>query len=83
MCFDHPIFHFWFLVTFGDEFMKIQNSYVIFVYILQDRKKMERKSCNSSDQNTQKQKMKIWDERYICHLISMLLHAKDPKDFFK
>jgi hypothetical protein len=23
MCFDHPIFHFWFLVTFGNEDTKI------------------------------------------------------------
>ena len=32
-------FLFCFLVTFGDEFTKIRNSYVIFVYILQDGKK--------------------------------------------
>jgi hypothetical protein len=34
-CSVHPIFGFWFLVTFGDEAMKIQKYYVIFVYILQ------------------------------------------------
>jgi len=33
----HPIFHFWFLVTFGDGVMKIRKYYVIFVYILQGK----------------------------------------------
>ena len=33
----HPIFRFWFLVTFGDEVMKIQKYYVIFFYILQGK----------------------------------------------
>ena len=43
MCFDHPIFHFWFLVTFGDEDTKIQKYYVILVYILQEKMgKMEK-----------------------------------------
>ena len=36
-CFVHPIFRFWFLVTFGDKVMKIQKSYIIFVYILQGK----------------------------------------------
>ena len=36
-CFIHPIFRFWFLVTFGDEVTKIQKYYVIFVYILQGK----------------------------------------------
>ena len=35
LCFLHPIFHFWFLVTYGDEVMKIQKYYVISVYIFQ------------------------------------------------
>ena len=35
--FVHPIFHFWFLITFGDKVMKIQTHYVIFVYILQGK----------------------------------------------
>ena len=35
--FFHPIFCFWFLVTFGDEVTKIQKYYVIFVYILQGK----------------------------------------------
>ena len=38
MCFDHPIFHFWFLVIFGDADTKIQKYYVILVYILQGGK---------------------------------------------
>ena len=37
-CFVHPIFRYWFLVTFGDEVTKIWKYYTIFVYILQDRK---------------------------------------------
>ena len=36
-CFVHPIFRFWFLVTFGDKVTKIQKYYVIFVYILQGK----------------------------------------------
>ena len=30
-CFVHPIFRFWFLVTFGDEVTKILKYYIIFV----------------------------------------------------
>ena len=50
-CFVHPIFCFWFLVTFGDEVTKIRKYYVIFVYILQGKmgkteKETERKSHN-------------------------------------
>ena len=36
-CFVHPIFRFWFLVTFGNEVTKIRKYYVIFVYILQGK----------------------------------------------
>ena len=51
ICFVHPIFRFWFLVTFGDKVMKIQKYYVIFVCILQGKmgrteKKQEKKSRN-------------------------------------
>ena len=35
--FVHPIFRFWFLVTFGDEVTKIRKCYIIFVYILQSK----------------------------------------------
>ena len=35
--FAHPIFRFWFLVTFGDEVTKIQKYYLIFVYIWQGK----------------------------------------------
>ena len=52
--------HFWFLVTFGNEVMKIQKYYVSLVYILQGNmskmEKKERKSHNLSDQNTKNQK---------------------------
>ena len=37
VCFVHPIFRFWFLVTFVEEVTKIQKYYIIFVYILQGR----------------------------------------------
>ena len=37
ICFVHPIFSFWFLVTFGNEVKKIQKYYVIFVYVLQGK----------------------------------------------
>ena len=37
ICFIHPIFCYWFLVTFGDEITKIRKYYVIFVYILQGK----------------------------------------------
>ena len=37
ICFVHPIFRFWFLVTFGNEVTKIQKYCVIFVYILQGK----------------------------------------------
>ena len=37
ICFVHPIFRFWFLVTFGNEVTKIWKYYIIFVYILQGK----------------------------------------------
>ena len=37
ICCVHPIFLFWFLVTFGNEVMKITKYYVTFVYILQSK----------------------------------------------
>ena len=45
------MYRFWILVTFGGEVTKIQEYYVIFVYILHGKmgntgKKPERKSCN-------------------------------------
>ena len=51
-------FRFWFLVTFGDEVMKIQKYYVIFVYILQGKVcKMEKRDYTK--------KTKIGDVRNI------------------
>ena len=35
--FIHPIFRFWFLMTFGDEVMNVRKYYVIFVYILEGK----------------------------------------------
>ena len=68
-CFFHPIFGFWFLVTFVNKVMKIPKYYVIFVFILQGKmaktEKMERKLCNQSVQNTRNQKMKIWYKQNI------------------
>ena len=37
ICFVHPIFRFWFLITFGDEVRKIQKYYVFFACILQGK----------------------------------------------
>ena len=36
-CFVHPIFSFWFFVTFGNKVTKKQKYYAIFVYILQGK----------------------------------------------
>ena len=48
-CFVHSIFRLWFLVTFGNKVMKIQQYYKIFVYILQGKMgKTERKSERKS-----------------------------------
>ena len=50
ICFVHPIFRFWFLVTFVDKVAKIRKYYKIFVYILQGKmgktEKTERKLSN-------------------------------------
>ena len=46
----HPLFGFWFLVTFGDKVTKIQKYHVIFVYILQDRKKGKENHANKVTQ---------------------------------
>ena len=49
-CLVHPIFRFWFLVTFGNKVTKIRKYYEIFVYILQGKmgktEKKGRKSHN-------------------------------------
>ena len=37
LCFVHPSFRFWFLVTFGNKDTKIQKYYIIFIYVLQDK----------------------------------------------
>ena len=50
--FVHPIYHFWFLVTFGDEVTKTRNFYIIFVYILQD--KMGKTEKNRKENHTTK-----------------------------
>ena len=47
-CFVHPIFRFWFLVTFGDEVTKIGKYYVIFVYILQGKMGKTKKNRNEN-----------------------------------
>ena len=69
-CFVHPIFRFWFLVTFGDKVTKILKHYVIFVYILQGKmgkteKNRKKITQLKSDQITKNQKTKIWDEQNI------------------
>ena len=61
--------HFLFLVTFGDEVMKIRKYYVIFVYILQGKMgKMEKKRKeNHATEMTKipKTKTEIWDKETI------------------
>ena len=53
--FVHPIFHFQFLLTFGDEVMKIQKYYLIFVYILQGKMgKTEKKRKENHTTNVTK-----------------------------
>ena len=65
ICFVHPIFGFWFLVTFGNKVTKIWKYYVIFVYILQCKLgKMEKtRKENHATKVTKVPKTKIWDER--------------------
>ena len=43
LCFVHPIFPFWFLVTFGNKVMKIQKYYVIWA-----RRKKKRKENHTT-----------------------------------
>ena len=57
-------FHFWFLVTFGDEVTKVLLNLCLH-FARQDGKNPEKKSHNKSDQNTTSQKKKIRDERNI------------------
>ena len=58
ICFVHPIFRFWFFVTFDDEVPKIlRNLCSHFQARWTRQKKPER-----SDQNTKNQKTKIWEE---------------------
>ena len=47
-CFVHPIYHFWFLFTFGDEVAKILHNLCLQFARPdgQDGKKQERESCN-------------------------------------
>ena len=56
-------------------FSVTQKYYVIFIYILQGKmgktEKTERKSRKYSDQHTQNQKMKIWDEGNIKKSLSI------------
>ena len=62
-----PSSYFWFLVTFGDEDMKILHNLCLH-FARQDRKKTKRNSRKQIDQNTKNQKTKIWDEQNITFL---------------
>ena len=65
MCIVHPVFRFWFLVTFGDKVMKIRKYYVIFFYILQGKMGKTEKNGKKITQLkwSKYQKIKVWDER--------------------
>ena len=56
ICFVHPIFSFWFLVTFGNEVKK--NTKILCNLCL--------RFARQDGQNTKNQKTKIWDERNNC-----------------
>ena len=59
LCFIHPIFCFWFLVTFGNKVTKILCNLCLH-FARQDGQ-----DGKKPDQNTKNQKTKIWDERNI------------------
>ena len=70
ICFVHPIFRLWFLVTFWQQNFKnttiLHNLCLLFaMQDGHDQKTPEIKSCNWSDQNTKNQRTKIWDERSV------------------
>ena len=80
-CFLHSIFPFWFLVTFGDKFTKIQKYYVIFVYILQDKmgkteKNRRENHATKNDQNTKTKRSKYGMNETLVHFFSC-----DQQDF--
>ena len=62
-----PIFHFWFLVTFGDKVLKIRKYYVICVYVLQGKMgktwRREKRKENHGTKVTKIPKKKIWDDQ--------------------
>ena len=72
ICFVHPIFRFWFLVTFGDEITKIQKHYIIFVYILQGKMDKTEKNGKKTTQlkwpkyQKPKDENMGWTKQYLC-----------------
>jgi hypothetical protein len=60
LCFVHPIFHIWFLVTFGNEVTKILKYYIIFVCISQGKmgKTEKKRKGNHATKVTKIQKTK-------------------------
>ena len=72
----HPIFRFWFLFTFGNEVLKIQKYYVIFVYILQG--KMGKTETNGEKYQKPKDKNLGWTEHKLA-----LFHAQQNYCQFK
>ena len=72
----HPIFRFWFLVTFDDEVRKIQKYYVIFVYILQG--KMGKTETNGEKYQKPKDKNLGWTEHKLA-----LFHGQENYCQFK
>ena len=68
--FVHPIFGFWFLVTFGNEATKILHNLCLHFakHDGQDGKKQKENHTTKVIKIPKTQKTKIWDERYINHL---------------
>ena len=61
-CFVHPIFHFWFLVTVGNEVTKILSNLCLH-FARQDGQDRKKRKKNHATKVTKNQKTKIWDER--------------------
>ena len=87
MCFVHPTFRFWFLVTYDDKVTKIQKYYVIFVYILQGKMGKTQKIWkeNHATKVTKIPKTKeVWDEQnndefYISYPFFIILQSNKQK----
>ena len=76
-CFVHSIFHFWFLVTFGDEVTKLRKYHIIFVYILHGKMGKTEKNHATKVSEKPKDENMGWTrhmnpELYICYCYCFL-----------